>query len=409
MIVAKAEGNPFFTEELARAVAEGGSPTPGSAVPDTVEGVLMARIDRLAADDKRVLQAAAVIGRNLPFLCSGVLDPADGLLRGRPQLPERRVLYETRAASGSVHVQHALTHEVAYASLLPAQRRSLHARIVDVLEAGSARAARSSWSGSPPRPGRAWERPSTTRGARGAGSDTVGAPVPRQFDQAIAALDRARADRCWSRRSTCSSICATPCGPSPSSAGSSTVSSAQTTGRVEARQSGATGDDVRPPHAHVLDARGSGPGHRVRAARAGPRRGAGGHHGAGGGEPVPVDGVPHARQLPAGHEVRAEEHDTAPGRRAPRALRPARSPRRACHLAARALALEPRRAGRVRGSQRSGGEPAHRRTINHPWSQTFWPSERASQLRQGVCRRRRPPSSGASGSAGSGSSWRCST
>jgi DNA-binding NtrC family response regulator/tetratricopeptide (TPR) repeat protein len=137
MIAAKAEGNPFFTEELARAVTEGGRPTPGAAVPDTVEGVLMARIDRLAADDKRVLQAAAVIGRNLPFLpLQAILDPADGLLRERlARLQSAEFLYETRAASELEYTfKHALTHEVAYASLLPAQRRSLHARIVDVLE-----------------------------------------------------------------------------------------------------------------------------------------------------------------------------------------------------------------------------------------------------------------------------------
>jgi DNA-binding NtrC family response regulator/predicted ATPase len=137
IIVAKAEGNPFFTEELARAVAEGGSPTTGSVVPDTVEGVLMARIDRLSAEDKRVLQAAAVIGRNLPFLLlQAILDPADGMLRERlARLQSAEFLYETRAASELEYTfKHALTHEVAYASLLPAQRRSLHARIVDVLE-----------------------------------------------------------------------------------------------------------------------------------------------------------------------------------------------------------------------------------------------------------------------------------
>ena len=137
MIVAKAEGNPFFTEELARAVAEGGSHGPGSAVPDTVEGVLMARIDRLAAEDKRVLQAAAVIGRTLPFLLlQAILDPADEALRERlARLQGAEFLYETRAASELEYTfKHALTHEVAYESLLPAQRRDLHARIVDALE-----------------------------------------------------------------------------------------------------------------------------------------------------------------------------------------------------------------------------------------------------------------------------------
>jgi DNA-binding NtrC family response regulator/tetratricopeptide (TPR) repeat protein len=196
MIVAKAEGNPFFTEELARAVAEGGSPTPGSAVPDTVEGVLMARIDRLTADDKRVLQAAAVIGRNLPFLLlQAILDPADGLLRERlARLQSAEFLYETRAASELEYTfKHALTHEVAYASLLPTQRRSLHARIVNVLE---------SWQ----REGReelverlahhaiqaeAWEK--AVDYARRAGRQALTRSAHRDaaawFDQAVAALD----------------------------------------------------------------------------------------------------------------------------------------------------------------------------------------------------------------------------
>jgi DNA-binding NtrC family response regulator/tetratricopeptide (TPR) repeat protein len=196
MIVAKAEGNPFFTEELARAVAEGGRPTPGSAVPDTVEGVLMARIDRLSAEDKRVLQAAAVIGRNLPFLLlQAILDPADGMLRERlARLQSAEFLYETRAASELEYTfKHALTHEVAYASLLPAQRRSLHARIVDVLE---------SWQ----REGReelverlahhaiqaeAWEK--AVDYARRAGRHALTRSAHRDaaawFDQAVAALD----------------------------------------------------------------------------------------------------------------------------------------------------------------------------------------------------------------------------
>ena len=137
MIVAKADGNPFFMEELARAVAEGGNPTPASTIPDTIEGVLMARIDRLAAEDKRVLQAAAVIGRSLPFLLlQMIVEPANENLREHlARLQGAEFLYETRAASELEYTfKHALTHEVAYASLLPEQRRALHARIVDVLE-----------------------------------------------------------------------------------------------------------------------------------------------------------------------------------------------------------------------------------------------------------------------------------
>ena len=59
----KAEGNPFFLEELTRAVTVPGGFAPTVAVPDTVQGVLMARIDRLADEPKRALQTAAVLGR----------------------------------------------------------------------------------------------------------------------------------------------------------------------------------------------------------------------------------------------------------------------------------------------------------------------------------------------------------
>src|SRR5215470_3489956 len=64
-LLAKAERNPFFLEELARTVAEQGADTPAHTVPDTVQAVLLARIDRLPVTAKRLLQAAAVIGKDV--------------------------------------------------------------------------------------------------------------------------------------------------------------------------------------------------------------------------------------------------------------------------------------------------------------------------------------------------------
>ena len=62
----KAEGNPFFLEELARSLLE----HPGVSVPDTIQGVLMARIDRLPEEHKRLLQTASVLGREFSLrLC----------------------------------------------------------------------------------------------------------------------------------------------------------------------------------------------------------------------------------------------------------------------------------------------------------------------------------------------------
>ena len=68
-VLAKAEGNPFFLEELARAVVEQGADVASLTVPDTVQAVLTARMDRLPAAAKRLLQAAAVIGKRWPCRC----------------------------------------------------------------------------------------------------------------------------------------------------------------------------------------------------------------------------------------------------------------------------------------------------------------------------------------------------
>ena len=68
-VLAKAEGNPFFLEELARAVVEQGVDVASLTVPDTVQAVLTARMDRLPTAAKRLLQAAAVIGKEVAFCC----------------------------------------------------------------------------------------------------------------------------------------------------------------------------------------------------------------------------------------------------------------------------------------------------------------------------------------------------
>src|SRR5207244_8747693 len=67
LIVAKAEGNPFFVEELGRAVREQGGAAGSRTVPDTIQEVLLGRIGRLAPDDKRLLEIAAVVGKDVPF------------------------------------------------------------------------------------------------------------------------------------------------------------------------------------------------------------------------------------------------------------------------------------------------------------------------------------------------------
>jgi predicted ATPase len=107
-------------------------------VPVTVHAVLAARIDRLPPENKRLLQTAAVIGTEVPLpLLRAIADlPEDALHRGLAHLQAAEFLYETRLFPEQEYTfKHALTHEVAYGSLLLERRRVLHARLVEALEA----------------------------------------------------------------------------------------------------------------------------------------------------------------------------------------------------------------------------------------------------------------------------------
>ena len=107
-------------------------------VPATVQAVLAARIDRLPPEEKRLLQTAAVIGTEVPLpLLQAIAEvPEAALHRGLAHLQAAEFLYETRLFPEREYTfKHALTHEVAYGSLLQERRRALHARIVEALEA----------------------------------------------------------------------------------------------------------------------------------------------------------------------------------------------------------------------------------------------------------------------------------
>jgi DNA-binding NtrC family response regulator/tetratricopeptide (TPR) repeat protein len=136
LILQRAEGNPFFLEELVREVREQGGRAPAQAVPETVEAVLLARLDRLPFADRQLLQAAAVIGRTVPtFLLWAVSDLSEDDLRsGLRRLRGAEFLYE-QAGGEAAHVfAHVLTQEVAYQSLPAEDRSRLHARIAEFLE-----------------------------------------------------------------------------------------------------------------------------------------------------------------------------------------------------------------------------------------------------------------------------------
>jgi class 3 adenylate cyclase len=148
LLRARTAGNPFFLEEMLRTLREQGllvvqddgynvPPEASLVLPVSVQGLLAARIDRLPAEAKALLQKAAVIGTDVPLaLLRAIADVAEATLhRGLVHLQAAELLYETHLFPEPEYTfTHALTHEVAYGSLLLEQRRRLHARVVAVLE-----------------------------------------------------------------------------------------------------------------------------------------------------------------------------------------------------------------------------------------------------------------------------------
>jgi DNA-binding NtrC family response regulator/tetratricopeptide (TPR) repeat protein/class 3 adenylate cyclase len=149
LLIEWTEGNPFFLEETVRTLVETeglvgargayqlGKPVSSIQVPETVEEVLAARIDRLLEEDRRLLQSAAVIGRRVPYpVLIASLDVPEEALRERLRvLQAAEFLYEVSDFPHPEYTfKHALTQEVAYTSLPPERRRALHARILQAME-----------------------------------------------------------------------------------------------------------------------------------------------------------------------------------------------------------------------------------------------------------------------------------
>ena len=149
LLIARTQGNPFFLEESVRTLVETGvlvgergayrlvQPLESLQMPATVQAILAARIDRLPPEDKRLLQTAAVLGTEVPWpLLQAIADtPEEALHRGLGQLQAAEFLYETSLFPEHAYTfKHALTHEVAYNSLLQERRRALHTRIVEAIE-----------------------------------------------------------------------------------------------------------------------------------------------------------------------------------------------------------------------------------------------------------------------------------
>jgi class 3 adenylate cyclase len=148
VLLTKAQGNPFFLEELAQTLVGGGGgahghsplPTPSLSalqLPPPAPRARSARIDRLAHGDKYLLQCAAIIGMEVPVpLLQAITEwPEAALQQGLAHLQAAEFLYETRVV-GEFHYtfKHALTQEVAYQSVLQSTRQQYHQRSAQVLE-----------------------------------------------------------------------------------------------------------------------------------------------------------------------------------------------------------------------------------------------------------------------------------
>jgi adenylate cyclase len=134
-IIARAAGNPLFLEELLRAVRS--SDAGLDALPDSLSGLLLARIDRLDERSRSILRVASVIGQRFPvgLLQSVHLEEQAVLLSQLAKLDAQELTSLEREFPEQVHLfRHGLMQEVLYQSLLYARRRELHRRIGEYLE-----------------------------------------------------------------------------------------------------------------------------------------------------------------------------------------------------------------------------------------------------------------------------------
>jgi predicted ATPase len=148
LVQRKAEGNPFFMEELILELLESGlvrkegkvfrlvDQAANPPVPATVQDVIMARIDRLEDTYKRTLQLASVIGREFVFsILEKIAEPAHKLSPALQALQLSELITEKNLFPELEYMfKNALTQDVAYNSILLKQRRMLHAQIAAAIE-----------------------------------------------------------------------------------------------------------------------------------------------------------------------------------------------------------------------------------------------------------------------------------
>ncbi|MBP1703726.1 MAG: 4-phytase, partial [Chloroflexi bacterium] len=149
LILERAEGNPLFLEEILRHLIDQGaivrederwrpsSEISNIRIPETLRGVLLARIDRLQEDARRTLQLASVIGKSFLFRLLDAIAEAEIQLGSQLALLQRADLVREKARLPELEYifKHSLTQEAAYQSLLLEQRRQFHHKVGHAMEA----------------------------------------------------------------------------------------------------------------------------------------------------------------------------------------------------------------------------------------------------------------------------------
>ena len=149
IILQKADGNPFFLEEIMRTLIDGkavlrdqsghwkaASSIETIAIPDTIQGVIMARIDRLDEDVKQVLKTASIIGRTFFYsvLCT-IEQAVEDLDRDLGSLQALELIREKQKTPELEYIfKHALVQESTYESILLKQRLELHGKVASAIE-----------------------------------------------------------------------------------------------------------------------------------------------------------------------------------------------------------------------------------------------------------------------------------
>jgi tetratricopeptide (TPR) repeat protein len=148
LISGKAEGNPFFVEEIVNSLLETATltrhnkqyqlskPLTAVHVPDRIQDVIMGRIDRLAESPRRALQLASVIGREFAVgLLATIADFNEPLAESIQKLKDLELIHERSVLPEHICIfKHALTQEVAYNSLLIQRRKELHCLVAAAIE-----------------------------------------------------------------------------------------------------------------------------------------------------------------------------------------------------------------------------------------------------------------------------------